>query len=423
MPTLSFHFIHAADLHLGAAFGSIHQAAPEVAAELREATYGAFANILNYAIENKVDFVVLAGDIYNKNENSLQPQLRFRDGLQRLHAAGIPCCVIHGNHDPHDGTTAALAWPDSCHRFPATAAEPCVITKNGEAIAVVAGISYGKAAVLENLALRYTHARPDLYAVGVLHTNCGSNDNHARYSPSTIEELKGQNFDYWALGHIHTHAVLHAVAPAVVYSGSPQGLNPKEVGPHGFCHVHVDSSHATRIQFVPAAPVLWENHTLDAAAWATEDDAIEALETFLAARAAHNSGHSILLRLTIAGRSAIHKWLSAPTTQEVVLERLRILRGNAPYVWVDRIRFDTRPELDLDKLALAEDVLGEVLRQAHSASTEVDHSSTREQLEELFEDKRFGKILEMPEGVDLTNLLDRARLLVADRLADTGASS
>jgi len=96
-----------------------------------------------------------------------------------------------------------------------------------------------------------------------------------------VEELRGYDFNYWALGHIHKPAVLSSTAPFVVYAGTPQGLNPKETGLHGFYHVNVEADRSATLQFVPACQVVWSIETLDAAFWETPDDAIAALENRL----------------------------------------------------------------------------------------------------------------------------------------------
>lgn len=424
MKTRPFSFIHAADLHLGSAFQGIHQTAPEIATALREATYHAFNSMLDYAIQQEVDFVVIAGDIYNRNENSLQPQLRFRDGLQRLHDAGIRCCVIHGNHDPYDGSTDGLKWPEGCHRFPATVSAPLVIQKDGEDIAAVVGISYGRRDVLENLSRQYSHAHRHLFTLALLHTNCGSNGEHAAYAPSSVEELKTMDFDYWALGHIHGHAQLHPGQPAIVYAGSPQGLNPKETGEHGFCHVRVDTDHRVEVEFVPAGPVVWEHEYFDAALWSSEDDAVSALESLLPELSARYAGRSVLVRISIGGRTALHSWLSEAENQQDLLARLRSQSSVEPFVWVDRIRVETRPEIDLELRAQAEDILGEVLRQAKDATASEDGSNQAlAELNDLFKHNRAKVFVSSPDPEQLNALIDRAALLVADHLVDEEAAS
>ena len=50
--------------------------------------------------------------------------------------------------------------------------------------------------------------------------------------PLQLKELIDKKFDYWALGHIHKHTILHE-NPFIVYPGNIQGRNRKEIGEKG----------------------------------------------------------------------------------------------------------------------------------------------------------------------------------------------
>jgi len=84
----------------GQPFEGIHAAAPAIAAVLREATFTAFDRIIDLAIEETVDFIVVAGDVHDGENRSLRAQLRFRDAIRKAGDAGLRCFVAHGNHDP-----------------------------------------------------------------------------------------------------------------------------------------------------------------------------------------------------------------------------------------------------------------------------------------------------------------------------------
>lgn len=416
---IPFSFIHAADLHLGCAFKGVHQSNPQVAAVLREATYRSFERILQHAIDSKVDFVLFAGDIYDRNENSLQPQLRFRDGLAKLHHAGIRTCVIHGNHDPLDGSAENLTWPESCHRFPVTTSEACVISKDGTEIAAICGMSYRRRDVSDNLAARYKHRHNHLFTIGLLHSNCGGNNIHGNYAPSSLEELRGYDFNYWALGHIHKPAVLSATAPFVVYAGTPQGLNPKETGLHGFYQVDVEADRSATLQFVPACEVVWRIETIDATAWRNHDDAISALENRLTELGNENEGRSLLLRLTITGRSALHAWLRKEETQRDLLQRLRELGEGVPFVWTDRLDVATLAEIDLESRRRGDDIVGEILRQADVLSTSPEGLAEAETLVNgLYRHARAQNFLEAMDNARLAVLMQRAAVLAVDKLSE-----
>ena len=103
-----FSFVHAADLHLDTPFKGIGSTAPGVAEQLREASLTAFDFLVDLCLERRAAFLVIAGDIYDGPERGLRAQLRFRDGLARLSAAGIPSFVVHGNHDPVETGWSAI---------------------------------------------------------------------------------------------------------------------------------------------------------------------------------------------------------------------------------------------------------------------------------------------------------------------------
>ena len=94
-------FIHAADLHIGAPFRGLRALSERWASRLVEAIPEAYERVVSAAIDNRVDFVVIAGDIFDTARPSYADYLTFFDGLSRLDAEGIPVYMCTGNHDPY----------------------------------------------------------------------------------------------------------------------------------------------------------------------------------------------------------------------------------------------------------------------------------------------------------------------------------
>ena len=102
MPT--YRFVHAADLHLDSPFKGLKRVAPEIGEILRKSTFEAFDAIIDLCMNEEVDALLVAGDVFDSADRSLAAQLRFVDGLRKLETAGIQSFVCHGNHDPLEMT-------------------------------------------------------------------------------------------------------------------------------------------------------------------------------------------------------------------------------------------------------------------------------------------------------------------------------
>ena len=363
-------FVHTADLHLDAPFQGIGAASERVGRALAEATYDAFRRVVDTAIAREVDFVVIAGDAYNARDKSLRAQLRFREQMVRLADHAIRAFIVHGNHDPASGWSAGLALPENVHVFAADRVERIEVTRDGEVVAAVYGRSFGRAAETANLALGYHRDAADPLAIGVLHANVGSNNDYDPYAPATLEDLRSGGMDYWALGHIHKQEVL-ARDPWVVYAGSPQGLNPKETGPHGCFVVEVSNGGAISVEHVETAPVTWAQVELDAREVA-DLDGVRALVTETCERLREAEGRMVVARLVLTGRSEAHDDLAHGGVLTTLLEEVRSDQGGAdPCVWVDRLEDRTAALIDLEAVRGGADFAAEAVRVADELESDM----------------------------------------------------
>src|SRR3990172_993244 len=146
-----FSFIHAADLHLDSPFKGVIGEAPHIAEAVYSATFDAFESLINLCIEKQVNFLLIAGDVYDGRDRSLRAQLRFRDGLERLAERGISAFVVHGNHDPLKGWSNQIVWPSGVHVFGAEEVETVTFAMDGKPVAFISGISYMEAQETRNL--------------------------------------------------------------------------------------------------------------------------------------------------------------------------------------------------------------------------------------------------------------------------------
>ena len=89
MPSSNFTFIHLADCHLGSWRDD----------KLRNVGFESFAYVIEQAIARRVDFVLIAGDLFNTALPAIEILKDTVTKLQELKAAGIPAYIIAGSHD------------------------------------------------------------------------------------------------------------------------------------------------------------------------------------------------------------------------------------------------------------------------------------------------------------------------------------
>lgn len=370
-----FCFVHAADLHLDTPFKGVSETAPRIGAALREASLDAFDQLVQLCLDRLAAFLVIAGDVYDGAERGLRAQLRFRDGLERLSDAGIYTFVVHGNHDPVDeGWSAVGVWPERVHFFGAGEVESVPVARDGALIATVQGISYGHREVTENLALRFTRPRSDGLQIGLLHCNvAGAPDGHASYSPCTLADLEDVGLDYWALGHIHSRTVMagepYGGKPFVVYPGNLQARSPKpsERGPKGATVVEVRGGRIAAVEAVACDVVRFSEIDLDLRGCDDLVDVRNALVDRAAEEVGGSAGRSLIVRVRLTGRSAVHGELARDGVLSGLLAAVREdCDGTDPFVWWDRIEDATRALIDRDRAREAGDFVGDLLATAET---------------------------------------------------------
>ena len=170
-----FSFIHAADPHLDSPLQGLesHEGAP--VALIRGATRRAMENLVQLAIDEQIDFLVIAGDVYDGDWKDYNTGLFFRGQMARLASKGIPVYLIAGNHDAASVISKKLGLPENVHVFSTRAAESKEVA---EIPAVIHGRGFPNRAVPENLAKDYPPAVPGKFNLGLLHTSLTGKPGH-----------------------------------------------------------------------------------------------------------------------------------------------------------------------------------------------------------------------------------------------------
>ena len=267
--------IHFADLHLGVEnYGRIDPATG-LSSRLND-FLSALDQLVDYALENKVDLVLFCGDAYKTREPTQTQQREFARRINRLASNGVPVFLLTGNHDMPNAVgraTATEIFDTLAVKNVCVANRPDIHTiKTADGTIQIAALPWLRRSALlsrddtRNLSLEQINRKlqetltnivdnltnkldPTLPAVLAAHVwvtgaKVGSESMMSIGQEHTLllSNVALPAYDYVALGHIHKRQVL-SESPPVVYSGSLERVDfGEENDEKGFCVIEIETT-------------------------------------------------------------------------------------------------------------------------------------------------------------------------------------
>ena len=350
-------FIHAADIHLDSPLKGLANRHNLPTDKILAATRDALVNLVTLAIDQKVDFVLLAGDIYDGDPEDLKANFHFNQQMGRLNQKNIKVVMITGNHDAKSKISKPLSPPKNLTILSANQPESCEIIKEGEVIAIIHGQGFLNQAETRNLASTYPAPVAGKLNIGILHTSLDGREGHANYAPTTTNELINKGYSYWALGHVHTREEVHQ-KPYIIFPGNIQGRHIRETGAKGCYLVTFNDNREAQLEFKPLDVFRWEAITVNLDGIEEESDFEGRLaETVESKKLPFNEiPHGI--RIILKGKTNLHSWLIC--SQNRISENIQgIFDGiSAGNLFLEQIKVETSDENTAPKNeALGEDAL------------------------------------------------------------------
>jgi exonuclease SbcD len=333
-------FLHAADIHLDSPLRGLERYEFAPAERIRGATRRALENLVGNAIEERVDFLLIAGDLYDGDWPDYNTGLFFSRQMAHLRDAGIPVFLIRGNHDADSRLTKELRLPENVRIFPTNEAGSHRMDDLGVAIH---GRGFATAAITENFAATFPAAAPGFFNIGLLHTSATGFEGHESYAPCSLSDLEAKRYDYWALGHVHVRVELKRGDPWIVFPGNIQGRHARETGPKGATLVTVEHGCVTSIEHRPLDVVRWAQIVIDVSDCETFDDVLAGAQRALVEEGDRAGGRLLAARVILQGACNAHGRIAA--TPEQFLNQLRVLANELGQVWLEQVRIETSAPL------------------------------------------------------------------------------
>ena len=235
-------FVHASDLHLDQSMRGLAELPKHLIEVLANAPYTAAEKIFDVAVGERVDFVLLSGDLFDSESGSARAAAFLLNQFERLKEKDIQIYWCAGETDHPDRWPSSIELPDNVMTFSSALVEQVDHRRDGKTIARIFSSGYDPK---RRSADAFAALDRDIFSVAL---------GHGEFDSTTVG---GNNIQYWALGGRHKASKLEKPDSVVVYPGTPQGRSPKESGIHGFKLCRVDSAGKIRVQTVESDRVRW----------------------------------------------------------------------------------------------------------------------------------------------------------------------
>lgn len=353
-----FRFLHAADIHLDSPLRGLSRYEGLPADRLRRATRDAFDNLIATAISEAVDFVIIAGDLFDGDWRDMSTGLYFARAMGRLDEAKIRVFVLKGNHDAESLVTKSLPWPPNVTVFDSRKPETIDLSDIGVALH---GQSFATGAVVEDLSANYPAPTANRFNIGVLHTALAGYAQHQSYAPCSVQGLASKGYQYWALGHVHAQEVVSR-DPWIVFPGNLQGRHAKEIGPKGAVLVEVSEDGSADLTPLTLDVLRWIQLEADCTGVVDLSEVRHRIRAaLLQARDEQASDKDAVFRLTLTGHTALSGTLT--DRRDVLRDEVCAIAEGLGDIWLEKLIVRTAPPQEAansapdDALGLVDEVI------------------------------------------------------------------
>ena len=344
-----FRFLHAGFFALDEPLRGLAEIPEPLTEPFIDAPFVAAQRVFDAAIEERVDFVVLNGELLDLSKPSPRSIGLLLDGFERLDSHGIAVYWACGRQDQPQDWPAAAALPGCVKQFSPTAPEELSHFRAGRPVANIVGRSW--------------HGTSSFHVGEFKNDDDGLPTVVIANGSADAQRLAEQMVDYWALGGQPQRQTFGTAPRVVHYAGGPQGRANDEVGPRGCTLVHIAGDRTIRTQFTPTDAVRWHTERITIEDTATLDGLRKLLADRVKQLVAEAESRPLLVTWKLRGGAH----LAGPAGRrdlaaewQAWLRKEHFLSAGKPALWTINVELD-QPDLP-DAWFDEESMLGDFLR-------------------------------------------------------------
>ncbi|MEE2641398.1 MAG: metallophosphoesterase [Planctomycetota bacterium] len=294
-------FIHASDLHLDRPFSGVAEAPPHIRKALIDAAYTAAENIFDRAISEKVDFLLLAGDVADIDRCGPRGISFLVDQFRRLDEKNIHVYWAGGETDQLERWPNMLSAPDNVHLFTSTLVEEYRHRRGGRIVASILGAGYDRR---KRRIAEFRAEESEAFPIGLCYGNLES------------DEISRTGIRYWALGGNPIRRTFTRDDAMLAFPGTSQSRGPHQADAHGSTLVSVDEEGCISTYQLATDAVRWVTQRIRIGSGMSQEEIRSRFEDIAYGLAAETDGQLLLVDWQVSAEGAMNgklhtnQWLS-----------------------------------------------------------------------------------------------------------------
>lgn len=347
--------LHVAELRLDHPFEGLARIPASIFDALRDASLDAFDDLIEAALDERVDAVLVTGGLYLGPDDGLRAQRRVSVAAERLARHGVPMVVVQGPDDaPLDSWSAIGSWPTSFVSVGPDDLRTVPLHRDGRTVGTIVAVGTDRLADVDAL----TAAVAELDGVRIA----------AAVAPDA-DALCELDVDGWALGgrrDIRVHRHPERARPWIVWAGTHQArtVDPEALGAKGALLHDGDGLALIELDRVRLLEL-----TVDVTPLADLDELSDRLAREADDLREVRQARSIVLRAELVGTGPVHRALADGALEDILADLVDRAGTDRPFLWWERIVDRTQPELDLAAIRRRADLAADLLLVAEDALT------------------------------------------------------
>lgn len=321
--------LQAGDLHFDTPFKDLNK---NISIISKEELLEVFSKIIDIAMENSVDILLLTGDIFDNLTVNKKTLIFIKNQIERIN--NIRVFISPGNHDPYNEKSFynMINWPDNVYIF--KGAMEHVILENLNT--VVWGCAFNEYHIRKSM-LKNIDIKGNYINIMTIHGDISNMDEGNEYNPITLKDIGNSRLDYIAIGHRHNFSgVLRENNTYYAYAGCPQGRGFDELGDKGVLLGEVTKG-AVDLQFIRTSKRNYNVEEIDISNSVSYDEVRLKILSSIKEEDRKNNLYKIILK------GEIESYINLK--EEIILEKIK---NDFYYV---KVIDKTEVKLDFDKIS------------------------------------------------------------------------